>query len=203
MLENIAQQVAESTSRIIGYDVIIMDEDSIIIGSSDVARLGDLHEASIKIMETGNPNPSTVNIELLVGTKPGYALPLELFDKKIGSFGITGKREQVKGYCYLLKEYIETLLYQEMNVRSQMLHEQAVENLLREIATYNSVKQNEQYILMRGHELGYDLQIPRVVIVMESEGILRAQDVHYALTNKGKSLQAKKLSLKRELTQAI
>lgn len=199
ILGNIAQQVAVSTSRIINYDVIIMDEDSMIIGSSDLSRLGDLHEASIQIMETGNPNPSSVNIELLKGTKPGYALPLELFDKKIGSFGITGRRQEVKGYCYLLKEYIETVLYQEMDVRSQMLREQAVENLLQEIATFDTAKQNEKYILMRGQELGYDLQIPRVVIVVEPEELHKA-DMSYSITNEEK---VKRLSFKRELTQMM
>src|SRR5699024_5528320 len=127
---------------------------------------------------------------------------LELFDKKIGSFGITGRRQEVKGYCYLLKEYIETVLYQEMNVRSQMLREQAVENLLQEIATFDTTRQNVKYILMRGQELGYDLQIPRVVIVVEPDGLHKA-DMLYSLTNEEQSFQVKKLSFKRELTQMI
>lgn len=105
MLKDIAQKLAISTSNIIRYEVIITDENAIIIGSTDVSRLGTLHEASINILKTGHPNSDNLNIGLLQGTKDGFSLPIELIGKKIGTFGITGKREDVKGYCYLLRIY--------------------------------------------------------------------------------------------------
>lgn len=167
MLEDIAQKLAVSTSEIIGYEVIITNEQSIIIGSSDTSRLGDFHEASIKIIETGKPNPDTVNIKSLEGTKPGFALPIEIFDKNIGSFGITGKRKEVRNYGYLLKKYIETMLYQEMYLKSHVLREQAVENLIQEISVFDLNKHDENYLVLRGRELGYDLLPPRIAIIID------------------------------------
>lgn len=203
MLENIAQKVAVSTSKIIGYDVIIMNEDSIIIGSSDSSRIGGLHEASINIMDTGNPNPSSVNIELLQGTKPGYALPIKISGENVGSFGITGEREEVKGYCYLLKEYIETMLYQEMYIRSQMLHEKDVENLLKEITVMPADESNEQYLRIRGEELGYNLNLPRMVITINFFEKLTKEKEFFHESNEKQLTQIKKISFNRELIRAI
>lgn len=203
MLENIAQKVAVSTSEIIGYEVIITDENSIIIGASDTSRLGDLHEASITIIRTGQPNPDTLDIHSLEGTRHGFALPIEFFDKKIGSFGITGKREEVKGYCYLLKEYIETMLYHEMNVKSQFLQEQAVKNLLQEIAIFDPTKEKESYLLLRGQELGYDLELTRIVLVID---LFQFKQVAKQIYNKRDTKQSSELkiqSLKQKVVKIM
>ncbi|RJS58976.1 sugar diacid recognition domain-containing protein [Bacillus sp. PK3_68] len=167
MLDDIAQKIAVSTSEIIGYEVIITDEDSIIIGSSDPSRLGDFHEASVQIIKTGKPNPDTMNIDKMKGTKPGFALPIELFNKNIGSFGMAGEKAKVKKYCYLLKRYIETMLHQEMYMKSSHLREQAVKNLIQEISVFDDEKSDESYLLSRGHELGYDLQPPHIAIAID------------------------------------
>lgn len=167
MLEDIAQKLAVSIKEIIGYEVIITNDQSTIIGSSDTSRLGEFHEASIKIIKTGKPNPDTVNIKSLEGTKPGFALPIEIFDKNVGSVGITGKRKEVRNYCYLLKKYIEIMLYQEMYLKSQVLREQAVENLIQEISVFDLNKHDESYLILRGRELGYDLLPPRIAIIID------------------------------------
>lgn len=203
MLKDISQKLASRTSKIIGFDVIITNEDSIIIGSSDVSRLGEIHEASVNIIKTGKPNPDTVNIELFKGTERGFALPIEILDKRIGSFGITGERDEVKGYCYLLKEYIETMLYQEMYVKSQIQHEHAVENLLREIAVFNRHKQNESYILLRGQELGYDLELSRICLILDFHQFNQETATLYKEDREGQSAPPKIQLIKKNMVQVM
>ncbi|MGA5691619.1 CdaR family transcriptional regulator [Cytobacillus pseudoceanisediminis] len=167
MLEDIAQYIAVSTSEIVGYEVIITNENSIIIGSSDPSRLGNFHEASVQIIRTGKPNPDTTNITKMEGTKPGFALPIELLNKNIGSFGMAGEKTKVKKYCYLLKRYIETMLHQEMYMKTTHLREQSVKNLVQEISVFDPNKSDESYLLSRGHELGYDLRPPHIAVVID------------------------------------
>ncbi|KAB7708278.1 hypothetical protein F9802_06145 [Bacillus aerolatus] len=192
MLEDIAQKIAASTSEIVGHEVIITDERSIIIGSSDPSRLGDFHEASVQIIKTGKPNPDTMNIDKMEGTKPGFALPIELFNKNIGSFGITGEKEKVKKYCYLLKKYIETMLYQEMYMKSTLLREQAVKNLIQEISVFDPKKSDESYLLSRGHELGYDLQPPHIAIVVD---LFRFEEVTKQIYEKAEGQQSAEMQI--------
>ncbi|MCM3569302.1 sugar diacid recognition domain-containing protein [Neobacillus mesonae] len=166
MLEDIVQKIAESTSEIIGYEVIITDEHSIIIGASDTSRLGEFHEASVQIIKTGKPNPDTVNIMKLEGTKPGFALPIEISNKIIGSFGITGEREKVKTYCYLLKKQIEMMIYQEMYMKSALIKEKALKDLIQEISSYDHHFVNESYLITRGQELGYNLKTSFIAVAI-------------------------------------
>ena len=54
MLRPIAQELAESIARVIGYDVVITDTEGIIIGCSDASRgIGTLNEASSIVARTG------------------------------------------------------------------------------------------------------------------------------------------------------
>ncbi|MED4205411.1 CdaR family transcriptional regulator [Neobacillus mesonae] len=167
MMEDIVQKIAESTSEIIGYEVIITDEHSIIIGASDTTRLGEFHEASVQIIKTGKPNPDTVNIMKLQGTKPGFALPIEISNKIVGSFGIAGEREKVKTFCYLLKKQIELMIYQEMYMKSVLIKEQAIKNLIQEIGVYDNHLVNESYLIARGQELGYNLKSSFISVAIE------------------------------------
>ena len=167
MLEDIVQKIAESTSEIIGYEVIITNDHSIIIGASDTSRLGEFHEASVRIIRTGKPNPDTVNIMKLEGTKPGFALPIEISNKIIGSFGITGERGKVKTYCYLLKKQIEMMIYQEMYMKSALIKERAIKNLIQEISAYDNNLVNESFLLTRGQELGYDLKSSFISVAID------------------------------------
>ena len=52
MLRACAQELAENTSEIAGYSVLLTDEDGTGIGSSDLSRLGTLHSPSLDVMGT-------------------------------------------------------------------------------------------------------------------------------------------------------
>ena len=47
MLEKLAQEIANTTSQVIGHDVLITDQHGIVLGSSDLIRIGTLHQASL------------------------------------------------------------------------------------------------------------------------------------------------------------
>jgi carbohydrate diacid regulator len=168
MLERFAQKISENTSLIIGYDVIITNKDSIIVGASDKYRIGDFHEGSVKVMQTGEPHrllpDYTVN---MVGTKPGFTVPVEFEGKIIGTIGITGARKEVEKIGFLLKTYTQLFLNQEVHLKTLALSEQAVISIIQEIIAFNPDKHSEIDIINHGKRLGYDLTRKRISIVFD------------------------------------
>ena len=55
MLRYVAEEIASVATNITGYAIIITDDKGIIIGADhdNIKRLGELHEASLEVMETG------------------------------------------------------------------------------------------------------------------------------------------------------
>ena len=52
MHKKTAQAIAETTSEVIGYGVLVTDERGIIIGCNDTKRVGTLHLPSLGVMRT-------------------------------------------------------------------------------------------------------------------------------------------------------
>ncbi|MDY0393590.1 sugar diacid recognition domain-containing protein [Virgibacillus halophilus] len=166
MLQDISQNLAESIGAIINKEIIITDEHAVIIGASDETRIGSLHEASIRIMQTGKPNRDNNDIAKLSGTREGFCLPVKLQSKTIGSVGVTGKREEVKYYCYLIKEYLENLLYQEIYLKSVQMRDQHITDLVIDIASFNQTIMEESILLSRAEEMGYNLTLPHYAVIV-------------------------------------
>ena len=80
-LEKLAQKIAVSIKEVIGYDVIITNKESIIIGASDISRIGTLHERSIKVINSRKPSSEIPSGKNYIGTKPGITFPIELVGK--------------------------------------------------------------------------------------------------------------------------
>ncbi len=165
MLERIAQKFAVSTSRTIGYDVFITNKDAIMIGASEIERLGSIHEPSLRVIANRQPNPECLTG--LRGSKPGIALPIEIAGDVIGTVGITGAREKVEKFGMLIKKHVELTLQEQLLFNSALLSEQATKNLLQEILGCKPGDHSERVLISRGLQLGYDLTPPHITIVID------------------------------------
>ena len=169
MLDNIAQKIATTASEVINHDVLITDKDGKVLGSSDISRIGTWHQASIEIITLRTERTHNEQItKTMIGVKPGITLPIELSDELIGTIGITGNPIEVKKFGLLVKKYAELFLKEELFNRKTLLKEMALQNLVQDIASYNSSYYSDELLfLTRGKELGYDLKLRRVVIVID------------------------------------
>lgn len=169
MLENVAQKIADATSDVISHNVLITDKHGIVLGSSDLSRIGTLHQASLGIIFSRKEKTHNENVsKTMVGVKPGITLPINLSGELIGTIGITGNPGEVKRFGMLAKKYAELFLREELLNKKEFLKEKILQNLVQEIASYNSnFSHNEILLLTRGKELGLDLNISRVVLVID------------------------------------
>lgn len=168
MLKELAQEIVKSISEIIDYNILITDEFGIIIGcSDDLTRLDTLHRASLEVIKSAKPKFHNILEAQSLGVKPGYTAPIQLANKVVGTVGVRGEPEDVGKFIAIVKKQVEILLRQEIMLKSTILRERALQNLIQEISVFDSVNEDEGHLLIRGQELGYNLTRPYIAIVID------------------------------------
>jgi carbohydrate diacid regulator len=164
----LAQEIAGDTSEIIGFNVLITDRDGIVIGSGDRGRVGSFHEASVDVVRTMRPaTHNAAQARDLRGVRPGITLPIVLDGTALGTVGITGSPAQVRRFGLVVKRQTEILLRESVVLRSRLLRERALEDLVRDVAYFDAEVVEPELIAYRAAELGYDLGVPRVAVVVD------------------------------------
>ncbi|WP_198543418.1 sugar diacid recognition domain-containing protein [Pseudofrankia sp. BMG5.36] len=165
---SVAQEIARETSAVIGFNVLITDNDGIVIGSGDVDRIGSFHEASLEVVRTLRPTSHGPDAAVqLVGVQPGVTLPIMLNREPVGTVGITGEPDQVERFGRLVRHQTEILLRESLLLRSRLLRKSAIEDLIRDLAHYDPQVTEPDFIAFKASELGYDLRLTRAVVVID------------------------------------
>lgn len=165
MLHDFAQKIAQYTSEMIGYDVIITDENAVIIGASDSSRIKSIHEGSYRVIKTGKENEVS-NFVSSKGNKCGITLPIYFAGKIMGTIGITGRRKDVEKIAKLVKRQAEVMLEEKIYFKSSFLREQSLVHLIQDILVFDSINVSDIVIKARALEFNYDLNPPHVVIAI-------------------------------------
>ncbi|MFE3036579.1 CdaR family transcriptional regulator [Streptomyces canus] len=165
---SLAQEIAGDTSAVIGYNVLITDADSVVIGSGDRSRVGSFHEASVEVMRTKEAATHNASqAQLLRGVRPGVTLPLVAGGQAVGTVGITGTPAQVRRFGLLVKRQTEILLRESVMLRSRLLAERAAEKLLTDLASYDPQVIEADSLAFRAADLGFDLRLRRIAVAFE------------------------------------
>ncbi|WP_271411325.1 sugar diacid recognition domain-containing protein [Pseudomonas sp. Q1-7] len=109
----LAQLIVDRAMAILPYNINVMDEQGMIIGTGDPLRLHTRHEGAQLVLA----NRRVVEIdsqaaECLRGVRPGVNLPLFHAERLIGVLGITGEPEVVRPYAELVRMAAEVLVEQ-------------------------------------------------------------------------------------------
>jgi len=167
----LAQEIAGDTTDIIGFNVLITDRDGIVIGSGERARVGSFHEASIDVVRTRRPaTHSAAEARQMRGVLPGITLPIVIGDTAVGTVGITGSPVQVRRFGLVVKRQTEILLQESRLLRSRLVREQALDELVRDIAHFSADVAEPELVAYRAAELGYDLGVWRIAVVVDITG---------------------------------
>jgi len=166
----LAQQIAGETTEAIGYHVMITDAAGLVIGSGDTSRVGSFHEASLEVIRTRESAWHTPEqARLLSGVRPGITLPLLIGDEAVGTVGITGSPRQVRRFGLVVRRQTEILLQESMMLRTRMLRERALEDLVAEVAAFDPELVDEELLVATARDLGFTLLQPRVALLLEVE----------------------------------
>ncbi|MEU9794070.1 sugar diacid recognition domain-containing protein [Streptomyces sparsogenes] len=165
---SLAQEIAGETSAVIGLNVLITDSEGIVIGSGDTSRVGTFHEASVDVMRTREPATHTAaQAQALKGVRAGVTLPLVMDGHAVGTVGITGTPAQVRRFGLVVKRQTEILLRESSVLRSGVLRERVLEDLLADVATYDAEVVEPDFVVFRAAEVGFDLRLRRIAVAVE------------------------------------
>lgn len=122
MLKQLADELVQMTSALVSGRIInVMDQDGIIIASTEFERIGTVHEGARRVLKTGETVKITKKqLPLYPGAKEGCNMPIHMNGKIIGVVGIYGNPEEIQDLAKLLEVYaekyfeLETIIYQRM-----------------------------------------------------------------------------------------
>lgn len=160
-----------------------MDNRGIIIASGHTHRINTFHQgakAVIHSAQTVEIYPS--DLEHYTGALPGLNMPIVLNDQVIGVVGISGHPDEVRNLARMVKMVTELILQQEVmqeEIRSQsQLRENFATLLLSDHADMNHDK-----LLQTGKLLKFELDLPRLVFVLDSKPLLDLAFTTYGLND--------------------
>ncbi|MFH0262423.1 sugar diacid recognition domain-containing protein [Vibrio barjaei] len=162
----IAKQIVDRAKKIIAYSINVMDENGVIIGSSDPSRLHQTHEGAllaIRDNRTIEINDSVAST--LSGVKTGINLPIIYSEHVIGVVGISGTPEEVRSYGELVKMTAELIVEQAALMSQVQWNKRHREELLLQLIEGSSL--NDGQLLSIAQRLDLDLSQPRVATVIK------------------------------------
>ncbi|MDV3125047.1 helix-turn-helix domain-containing protein [Mycobacterium sp. 21AC1] len=172
----LAQQIANEITDVIGYNVMISDESGIVVGSGDESRIGQFHEASVEVIRSRRTmSHSSEDVHDLVGTLPGVTTPLVIDDVVVGTVGLSGPPEEVEQFGLVVKRQTEILMQEAARIGSRMTRERATTELLAEICEWHRSRMPQAQLARRGRTLGYDLTVPRRIVLVHWDDLDRSQ----------------------------
>lgn len=164
----LAQEIATDLGAIIGLHVLITDGEGMIIGSGDPTRVGMLHSPSLDVMTTLEPTTTTVQQARTLRTvKPGITWPVVIAGTAVGTVGLTGNPRTVHRFGLIVQRQIEILIRESELLRSKLVREQALRDMVRDVAFFDADVIEPEALTSRASELGIDMRLPRVAIVVD------------------------------------
>lgn len=162
---DLAQDIVDRAMAILPYNVNVMDNQGLILGSGERERVNTRHEGAQLVLA----NSRVVEIDEhtamhLKGVQPGINLPLMLDQRLIGVLGITGEPAQLRTYAELVRMTAEMLLGQRNQQAEQQWRRQRCDDLL---ALLLGDAGDSPRLLDEARQMGLKPQLSRVPYLFE------------------------------------
>ncbi|MDO3409882.1 sugar diacid recognition domain-containing protein [Saccharibacillus sp. CPCC 101409] len=119
--EKQAQEIVDKMMRDIPYNINIMNDRGVIVGSGRPDRVGTVHEGAVRALATGRMVEVREDGRF---EKKGTNEPIVIGDKRVGVIGITGEPDEVRPFCNIVRTTVSLLIEQKT----------ALETLAREVS---------------------------------------------------------------------
>ncbi len=166
----IAQSIVNRTMKLLTYNINIMNEQGIIIGSGNSRRLNIYHQGADKVLKENIPIAiRKENLDNYQGCQEGLNLPICFNEKPVGVVGITGDPEEIKIYGGLVQAMAELMLEENFYWERMNAEDQARFSLINDLIRHEP-EGSEDLLSVRAELLGYKLDVTRATIVFEIIG---------------------------------
>lgn len=163
LTKNLAQNIVDRMMKDIPYNINIMDQRGIIIGSGNKKRVGTLHHGAVEAIRQGKVVEITEDEE---SVKKGINSPIELDGKIVGVVGISGEVNETRPFGNLVRSTVILLIEQSIALENENLKYHQKLELFNRLVNPDSFNSKE----LAGQALAYGIQLtkPSQVVYMES-----------------------------------
>ena len=134
----LGDEIVNTLKEVINQDINLIDEDGIIISSTNPDRINTFHEAGKECVK----KKTSIVIEYdeqYKGSKKGINVPVKLENRVVGVIGISGEVSEVEKYGTIIKKMTEILLRDQWLKEIQDLEKERTRNLI-EAIIYNRIE---------------------------------------------------------------
>ena len=162
-----ASLIVNKIKGTINHHINIMDEQGVVIASSDEKRIDTIHAGAVGVLQTKKPliiHEEQANT--LAGTKPGVNLPIEFMEDIIGVVGVTGNPEDLLQLAQMTKMTVELMIQQnymknQAYFEQQLMHSWITELISPDLFNKEKLEKQARYYLQLEVEKEY------IVILIE------------------------------------
>lgn len=157
-----SQYIVKELSKIIDRNINFMNDEGIIIASTDQSRIGLVHEGALIVLKT--KKKLLVKDNQYQGSKAGINLPVYFENRVIGVIGITAIEPEILKMAEIIRKMTEIL------VKEQLIDERnEIVNQSREVFIRDWLEgrwKEDKILSSRGWMLGLNVNLPRVAITI-------------------------------------
>jgi carbohydrate diacid regulator len=192
--EDIAYPIIQRLTGTMNYNINIIDNDGVIIASTDWDRVNYIHEGAKEVLDSKQPLIIYKDdLGRFLGTKEGVNLPIEFMEEIIGVVGITGNPDELMQLAQMTKITVELMLQQDYLQKQAQFEQQLMDSWVMELIGPDEV--DETKLLKHAkHFLQMDIEGEMTICLIESPKLK---------TSKGLEDLVKKNELKKEIFRYV
>ncbi|WEG13214.1 sugar diacid recognition domain-containing protein [Pullulanibacillus sp. KACC 23026] len=162
----LAQPIIEKINLTLNYHLNIMNQEGIIVASSDPARIQSIHSGALEVVQS---NREKIIDRMEKGAKPGVNLPIHMHGNCIGVVGITGDPKAVLPIAKIVKLTTETLINQKYLIDKLRYESESIKEWLLDLTKRSNLEVNE--LANRASLLGIDVQKSCAILLIRVFGL--------------------------------
>ena len=172
----LAEKFVKRSANYTQYSINVMDQNGVIIASSDENRVGSFHEIAYQILQADTEVVEVTGSDQFQGGRTGINMALFLHRTKVGVLGITGEPEKLREVSRLLRMSLETMLEYEEQKR-KVYEQQSLQTRFIDALIYQDGTDHREELNATARQLGYLPEIPRFPILISVSGQTEARAV--------------------------
>jgi carbohydrate diacid regulator len=175
----LAQQIIDMIAPMVQQNINIMDNTGTLIGSGQKSRLNTYHQGAKAAIERGEfVEIYPQDLEQYPGSLPGLNWPIVLGNQIVGVVGVSGHPDLVRDTAKLVKMVTELVLERELLIEEFKSHSHLLEQFFQLLLSEN-IKENHPQITKLAALLRFNLDIPRIIAVINIQPLLEDAFEHY------------------------
>jgi carbohydrate diacid regulator len=170
LVTELAKKIINEVQRVISENIIVVNQEAIIIASTDQSRVGSFHEgAGIVMISKEKLYITSEMVDRLKGVKAGITLPIFFETEVIGVIGITGIPADVEPIAELIRRMTELIIREAYYIAKKEWETRGLESFCYEWIYTSEI--NDDFI-NRGQILGVSFDTPYQCILFQVDTTL-------------------------------